>query len=95
MHVSLLQLTLVRMKQIDQLPHSKNVLLERQRESILAPEQNLVQVEELDGLNHLRIPAGQKYKSPGKLYVEGDASSASYWLAGMLNCIPKNSRDFD
>ena len=42
-----------------------------------------VQVEELDGLNHLRIPAGQKYKSPGKIYVEGDASSASYWLAGI------------
>lgn len=41
-----------------------------------------MQVEKVDGLNHLRIPAGQKYKSRGRLYVEGDASSASYWLAG-------------
>ena len=30
----------------------------------------------------MRIPAGQKYKSPGSAYVEGDASSASYFLAG-------------
>ena len=41
-----------------------------------------MQVERLNGLQHLRIPAGQTYKSPGKAYVEGDASSASYWLAG-------------
>jgi 3-phosphoshikimate 1-carboxyvinyltransferase len=27
------------------------------------------------------IPAGQKYRSPGVAYVEGDASSASYFLA--------------
>ena len=41
-----------------------------------------LKVERLDGLRHLRIPAGQEYKSPGIVYVEGDASSASYWLAG-------------
>lgn len=28
------------------------------------------------------IKGGQKYKSPGNAYVEGDASSASYFLAG-------------
>lgn len=29
-----------------------------------------------------RIAAGQKYISPGNIFVEGDASSASYFLAG-------------
>jgi 3-phosphoshikimate 1-carboxyvinyltransferase len=28
------------------------------------------------------VPAGQRYRSPGRLRVEGDASSASYFLAG-------------
>ena len=28
------------------------------------------------------MPSGQIYKSPGEAYVEGDASSASYFLAG-------------
>ncbi|PNW85329.1 hypothetical protein CHLRE_03g181300v5 [Chlamydomonas reinhardtii] len=41
-----------------------------------------VVVERLNGLQHLRIPAGQTYKTPGEAYVEGDASSASYFLAG-------------
>jgi len=41
-----------------------------------------VRVEKLDGLQHLRIPGNQTYVSPGKAYVEGDASSASYFLAG-------------
>lgn len=41
-----------------------------------------MQVELLDGVEHMRIPAGQTYKSPGRMYVEGDASAASYWLAG-------------
>lgn len=41
-----------------------------------------VTVERVDGLQHLRIPPGQQYKSPGSAYVEGDASSASYFLAG-------------
>ena len=40
------------------------------------------QVERLDGLQHMHIPAGQMYISPGEAYVEGDASSASYFLAG-------------
>ena len=29
-----------------------------------------------------RVPGNQRYVSPGKAYVEGDASSASYFLAG-------------
>lgn len=41
-----------------------------------------VKVERVDGLQHLRVPAGQRYTSPGMAYVEGDASSASYFLAG-------------
>ncbi|KAL0029473.1 hypothetical protein WJX77_010185 [Trebouxia sp. C0004] len=41
-----------------------------------------VKVEQLDGLQHMHIPSGQQYKSPGEAYVEGDASSASYFLAG-------------
>ena len=40
------------------------------------------QVERVDGLQHMHIPAGQTYRSPGEAYVEGDASSASYFLAG-------------
>ena len=44
--------------------------------------ENAMQVERVDGLQHLRIPVGQKYKSPGEAFVEGDASSASYFLAG-------------
>lgn len=31
---------------------------------------------------HPQIPPNQTYKSPGEAYVEGDASSASYFLAG-------------
>ena len=31
---------------------------------------------------HYRIPGGQTYRSPGDYLVEGDASSASYFLAG-------------
>ena len=42
----------------------------------------LLQVKRLDGLQHMHIPAGQQYQSPGEAYVEGDASSASYFLAG-------------
>jgi len=43
-----------------------------------------VGVERVDGLQHLRVPAGQTYAAPpsGVAYVEGDASSASYFLAG-------------
>ena len=36
----------------------------------------------MDGLQHMHIPAGQTYRSPEEAYVEGDASSASYFLAG-------------
>jgi 3-phosphoshikimate 1-carboxyvinyltransferase len=38
-------------------------------------------VVERDGWSHFRIPAGSGYHSPGILHVEGDASSASYFLA--------------
>ena len=41
-----------------------------------------VEVELKDGLQHIYVPANQCYKSPGTAYVEGDASSASYFLAG-------------
>lgn len=41
-----------------------------------------VVVNKIDGLKHMKIPPGQNYKSPGEAYVEGDASSASYFLAG-------------
>jgi len=52
----------------------------RMHESIGA--RDAMQVERLDGLQHIRIPVGQQYRSPGSAYVEGDASSASYFLAG-------------
>lgn len=41
-----------------------------------------VTVERLNGLSHMLIPSRQTYKSPGTAFVEGDASSASYFLAG-------------
>jgi 3-phosphoshikimate 1-carboxyvinyltransferase len=34
-----------------------------------------------DGWNKFTIPGNQRYVSPGVIYVEGDASSASYFLA--------------
>lgn len=39
-----------------------------------------IQVER-DGWAAFQIPAGQVYRSPGVIHVEGDASSASYFLA--------------
>jgi 3-phosphoshikimate 1-carboxyvinyltransferase len=36
---------------------------------------------ERDGWNTFTIPAGTRYASPGEIHVEGDASSASYFLA--------------
>jgi 3-phosphoshikimate 1-carboxyvinyltransferase len=36
---------------------------------------------ERDGWQSFAIPAGQQYISPGMIHVEGDASSASYFLA--------------
>jgi 3-phosphoshikimate 1-carboxyvinyltransferase len=36
---------------------------------------------ERDGWRSFTVPAGARYVSPGELYVEGDASSASYFLA--------------
>lgn len=34
-----------------------------------------------DGWERFTVPAGSRYVSPGTVYVEGDASSASYFLA--------------
>lgn len=40
---------------------------------------------ERQGWERFTIPAGQRYRSPGLLHVEGDASAASYFLAaGMI-----------
>ena len=36
---------------------------------------------ERDGWSRFTIPGGQTYRSPGRVHVEGDASSASYFLA--------------
>jgi len=36
---------------------------------------------ERDGARHFRVRAGARYESPGRFHVEGDASSASYFLA--------------
>ncbi|KAK5775995.1 3-phosphoshikimate 1-carboxyvinyltransferase, chloroplastic [Gossypium arboreum] len=41
-----------------------------------------VTVEHTDSWDRFFIRGGQKYMSPGNAYVEGDASSASYFLAG-------------
>ncbi|CAK9318977.1 unnamed protein product [Citrullus colocynthis] len=41
-----------------------------------------VSVEHNDSWDRFLVRGGQKYKSPGHAYVEGDASSASYFLAG-------------
>jgi 3-phosphoshikimate 1-carboxyvinyltransferase len=38
-------------------------------------------VVERNGWQSFTVPAGQKYASPGTIHVEGDASSASYFLA--------------
>ena len=34
-----------------------------------------------DGWQNFTIPAGSRYQSPGEIHVEGDASSASYFIA--------------
>ena len=34
-----------------------------------------------EGWQRFTIPAGSRYQSPGNIYVEGDASSASYFIA--------------
>jgi 3-phosphoshikimate 1-carboxyvinyltransferase len=38
-------------------------------------------IVERDGWQRFTVPAGSRYVSPGTVYVEGDASSASYFLA--------------
>lgn len=37
-----------------------------------------------DGWQRFTLPAGQRYRSPGVIHVEGDASAASYFLAAGL-----------
>ena len=39
-----------------------------------------------EGWQCFTIPAGQRYRSPGVLHVEGDASAASYFLAAGAIC---------
>jgi len=34
-----------------------------------------------DGWSRFTVPAGSRYQSPGRIHVEGDASSASYFIA--------------
>ena len=41
-----------------------------------------VKVDAAEDLQSFKIQGGQTYKSPGSIFVEGDASSASYFLAG-------------
>lgn len=41
-----------------------------------------VEVECDEGSRVFTVRDGQKYKSPGRFFVEGDASSASYFMAG-------------
>eukprot|EP00252_Welwitschia_mirabilis_P004645 TRINITY_DN14948_c0_g1_i1.p1 TRINITY_DN14948_c0_g1~~TRINITY_DN14948_c0_g1_i1.p1 ORF type:complete len:520 (-),score=103.57 TRINITY_DN14948_c0_g1_i1:318-1877(-) len=41
-----------------------------------------VKIDHDDSWENFYVKGGQTYKSPGKIYVEGDASSASYFLAG-------------
>jgi 3-phosphoshikimate 1-carboxyvinyltransferase len=44
-----------------------------------------------DGWQRFTIPAGSQYQSPGDIHVEGDASSASYFIA--LGTIATHSTD--
>ena len=39
-----------------------------------------IQIER-DGWQRFTIPAGSQYRSPGEIHIEGDASSASYFIA--------------
>jgi len=39
-------------------------------------------VESGGDLECIKVPGGQTYKSPGEVFVEGDASSASYFMTG-------------
>lgn len=44
-----------------------------------------------EGWSRFAIPAGSRYQSPGRIAVEGDASSASYFIA--LGAIAANAAD--
>ena len=41
-----------------------------------------VDVHLVDGLHRILVPGDQVYQSPGEAFIEGDASSATYFLAG-------------
>lgn len=43
---------------------------------------NVQVIGDMEGTPSFFIPTDAKYKSPGKILVEGDASSASYFMAG-------------
>ncbi|MES2532604.1 MAG: bifunctional 3-phosphoshikimate 1-carboxyvinyltransferase/cytidylate kinase [Pseudomonadota bacterium] len=44
-----------------------------------------------DGWERFTIPAGSRYRSPGEIYIEADASSASYFIAlGAIAADPSN-----
>jgi 3-phosphoshikimate 1-carboxyvinyltransferase len=46
---------------------------------------------ERDGWQRFTIPAGSRYRSPGSIHVEADASSASYFIAlGALAAAPES-----
>ncbi|CAN5559847.1 hypothetical protein BH10PSE18_BH10PSE18_22480 [soil metagenome] len=45
-----------------------------------------------DGWERFTIPAGSQYRSPGEIYIEADASSASYFIAlGAIAADPSNN----
>ncbi|MDR1646587.1 MAG: bifunctional 3-phosphoshikimate 1-carboxyvinyltransferase/cytidylate kinase [Zoogloeaceae bacterium] len=46
---------------------------------------------EREGWRRFTLPAGARYRTPGVFHVEGDASSASYFLAlGAIAALPEN-----
>jgi len=48
---------------------------------------------ERDGWQRFTIPAGSQYKSPGEIHVEGDASSASYFIAlGAISAVATGAK---
>ncbi|MGC1175645.1 bifunctional 3-phosphoshikimate 1-carboxyvinyltransferase/cytidylate kinase [Polaromonas sp.] len=68
---------------------SRNITLEVVGELISRPYIDItlkllarfgIQVQR-DGWQRFTIPAGSRYRSPGAIHVEGDASSASYFIA--------------
>lgn len=49
-----------------------------------------------DGWQRFTIPAGSQYQSPGDIHIEGDASSASYFIAlGAIAASPKTAESIE